>query len=189
MTPPLRSIKTPRLSAEDWARGGLKLLMAEGITAVRINRLCQELGVTRGSFYWHFADLDELREKIADLWCGETREALARLAELDRLPPRERLSVMTLRLTDDSSWAVERALREWGRSDEKVAGVVAESDLFVLSLVEGAFTELGLPSVEARVRAGVLVYAGIGFAHGQSGLPKPNVDEVERMVALFTKPV
>src|ERR1700712_2216007 len=120
MTPPTRPAqnpaKTPRLSAEDWARGGLRLLMAEGINAVRINRLCQELGVTRGSFYWHFADLDELREKIADLWCTESREARARLAELDRLPPHERLSVMTLRLTGDSSWAVERALREWGRS-------------------------------------------------------------------------
>ena len=59
----------------------------------------------------------------------------------------------------------------------------------MLSLVEGAFTELGLPAAEARVRAGVLVYAGIGFAHGQSGLPKPTPDEVERMVALFTMPV
>jgi len=178
-----------RLSAEDWARGGLALLTAEGITSVRINRLCEELGVTRGSFYWHFEDLDALREKIADLWCAETRAALARLAELDRLPPRERLAVMTLRLTDESSWAVERALRDWARTDDKVAGVVAESDLFVLSMVEGAFSELGLPPAEARVRAGVLVYAGIGFAHGQSGLPKPTADEVERMVALFTAPV
>ena len=108
--------RTARLSAQDWTRGALDLLMAEGVAAVQINRLCTDLGVTRGSFYWHFADLTELEAAVAERWCEETRERLDQLAELDRLPPRERLRIMTLHLIDDASWSVERALREWART-------------------------------------------------------------------------
>src|SRR6476620_9146760 len=118
------------MSADDWALRSLDLLKAEGIAAVQINRLCAEFGVTRGSFYWHFEDLDALKEAIAAHWCSETRAALQALSDLHHLPPRERLEVMTLRLIDDTSWGVERALRDWARTDAEVAGVIAESDLF-----------------------------------------------------------
>jgi AcrR family transcriptional regulator len=165
------------------------VLVSEGIEAVQINRLCEQFGVTRGSFYWHFADLDALKEAIAARWCEETREALEALSDLHRLPPRDRLRTMTLRLIDDSSWGVERALRDWARTDADVADVIAESDLFVFSLVEGALLDLGLPPADARASAGVLVYAGIGFAHGQAMLPKPTADEVDRLLSLLTQSV
>ena len=174
------------MSADDWAARSLEVLTAEGIAAVQINRLCAEFGVTRGSFYWHFADLDALKAAIAARWCAETRTALQALSDLDRLPPRERLRVMTLRLIEDTSWSVERALREWARTDQDVADVIAESDLFVFSVVEGALLELGLPPTDARSAAGVLVYAGIGFAHGSSLLPKPTIDEVDGLLGLIT---
>lgn len=174
-----------RMSLDDWAARSLEVLKAEGIGAVQINRLCTEFGVTRGSFYWHFADLEALKTAIAARWCAETREALEGLSALHRLPPRERLRVMTLRLIEDTSWSVERALREWARTDTDVADVIAESDLFVFSVVEGALLELGLPQADARSAAGVLVYAGIGFAHGSTLLPKPTSEEVDRLLALI----
>lgn len=181
--------RTPRMSAEDWSARSLEVLKAEGIEALQINRLCAEFGVTRGSFYWHFADMDELKAAIAARWCAETRAALEALSDLHRLPPRERLRVMTLRLIEDTSSAVERALREWARTDQDVAGVIAESDLFVFSVVEGALLELGLPAADARSAAGVLVYAGIGFANGSPMLPKPTADEIDRLLELITTAV
>jgi AcrR family transcriptional regulator len=181
--------RAPRLSADDWAGRTLEVLKAEGIGAVQINGLCREFGVTRGSFYWHFEDLDALKEAIAARWCTETRSALRALSELHHLPPGERLRVMTLRLIDDTSWGVERALRDWARSDTDVSAVIAESDLFVFSLVEGALLELGLPPQDARPAAGVLVYAGIGFADGQATLPKPTREEIDRLLELLTSGV
>ncbi len=177
------------MSAEDWSARSLEVLKAEGIGAVQINRLCAEFGVTRGSFYWHFADLDALKEAIAARWCAETRGALEALSGLHQLPPRDRLRAMTLRLIDDTSWAVERALRDWARTDQEVAGVIAESDLFVFSVVEGALLELGLPAADARSAAGVLVYAGIGFASGSTLLPKPTIEEIDRLLGLITATV
>jgi hypothetical protein len=90
-----------------------------------------------------------------------------------------------MRLIEDSSWSVERALREWARTDSDVADVIAESDLFVFSVVEGALLELGLPATDARSAAGVLVYAGIGFSHGSTLLPKPTAEEIDRLLALI----
>jgi AcrR family transcriptional regulator len=177
------------MSAEDWAARSLEVLKAEGIAAVQINRLCSEFGVTRGSFYWHFEDLDALKSAIAARWCAESREALRALSDLHHLPPKERLQLMALRLVDDTSWGVERALRDWARSDPDVGDVIAEGDLFVFSLVEGALLELGLPPDDARPAAGVLVYAGIGFAGGGSPLPKPTQDEIDRLLGLLTRGV
>lgn len=171
-----------RLSAEDWTAKALEILMAEGVGAIKINRLCQDLGVTKGSFYWHFADLDALLAAIADRWCATTRAALSDLESLHRLPPLERIRAMALHLVDDRAWQVERTLREWSRTDEAVAELVRQTDQFIFELVQAALIEMGYAAPAARMRAGLLVYAGIGFAHGQQALPRPTADDIDDLV-------
>ncbi|KAA9152323.1 TetR/AcrR family transcriptional regulator [Amycolatopsis acidicola] len=183
---PGRRRNADRLSLEDWTSKALDLLMTEGVHAVKITRLCEELGVTKGSFYWHFADLDALMEAIANRWSELTREILGQLAKLDHQPPVERLRAMAHRLIDDRSWTVERALREWARSDTQVAATVTESDRFVFELVQQALRDLGFDARQARLRSGLLVYAGIGFAHGMAALPKPTVTDIEDLLDLIT---
>ena len=181
---PVRRSRGSRLTSEDWAAAALEVLVADGIGAVDINTVCKHAGVTRGSFYWHFADLGALHAAMAERWVAETRGVLKQLGELDHLPAPERIRAMTLHLLDDSNAGVERALREWGRTEPMVAEMIAEGDRFVFSLVEGALLELRGDAREARVLAGLLVYAGIGFAHGQAGLPKPTVEEIEQLLRL-----
>ena len=110
-----------RLSTEDWTARALQLLVDEGVGAVKVARLCRELGVTKGSFYWHFDDLEALKKAVADLWCAQTGAALSDMSALDDLPPLERIRIMATQLVDDRSWSVERALRDWARSDTQVA--------------------------------------------------------------------
>lgn len=183
-----RGQRSGRLSVADWTEKALELLMSEGIGAVKIARLCTELGVTKGSFYWHFANLEDLMEAIATRWRELTRESLSGLSDLDRLPPIERLQRMTDRLLDDRSWAVERALRDWARSDDRVAEAVDTSDRYIFELVRQALLDLGFDAGQARLRAGTLVYAGIGFAHGQASLPKPSRSDVDELLALLAQP-
>jgi AcrR family transcriptional regulator len=161
--------------------------MREGVGALKITRLCTQLGVTKGSFYWHFADITDLKEAVAARWCALTDQALSALAELDLQPPRERLRRMTERLIDDGNWAVERAVRDWARTDEQVATSVIASDRRVFELVQHALRELGFTEAEARLRGGTLVYAGIGFVHGQESLPKPTMDDVDQILELLTR--
>lgn len=177
--------RAPRLGVDDWTARGLALLTQEGVGAIKISRLCSDLGVTKGSFYWHFQDLESFMSAVAQRWCAETGEALRGLVELDRLPPLERIRAMALRLVDDEWWSVERALREWAHSDPDVAAVIVESDRFVFGLVQSALEELGHSADAARLRAGLLVYAGIGFAHGQQSLPRPTEDDIDDLVAFL----
>lgn len=181
-----RGASSSRLSIDDWTTRALTLLMDEGVGSIKINRLCKELGVTKGSFYWHFGDLEAFLAAIAEKWCAETRAALSSLSELDALPPLERIRAMALRLIDDRSWSVERALREWAKDDDTVAAVIVEADQFVFGLVQAALLELGHSAQDARLRAGLLVYAGIGFAHGQASLPQPTAEDIENLIAFLS---
>jgi AcrR family transcriptional regulator len=45
--------RTPR---GRWVEEGLRALGDGGLDAVRIEPLAQAIGVTKGGFYWHFAD-------------------------------------------------------------------------------------------------------------------------------------
>lgn len=189
MAAPARTAKAGPLTADDWTSRALELLMDEGVAAVKITRLCSDLGVTKGSFYWRFDDLESLKEAVAVRWCADTKRTLGEMAGLTALAPLERLRAMTVGLIDDRAWSVQRALRDWARTDAQVAAMVAESDTFVFEVVQAAIEELGTTPRQARLRAGLLVYAGIGFAHGQSGLPKPEVDDIDDLIAFLAEDV
>src|SRR5207247_4105060 len=51
-----------RLGKDDWLRGARLALLREGPNGVRVEPLARELGVTKGSFYWHFHDREDLLE-------------------------------------------------------------------------------------------------------------------------------
>lgn len=176
-----------RLSATDWINMAMSLLAREGVAAVRVQRLCDELQVTKGSFYWHFTSINELIAAVATTWCEVTRSVVEGLAALEELPAAQRLQEMAERLLSDEAAMVERALRDVARADERVNAVMAEMDLQILASVERALLDHGLDAESARVRAGILVYAGIGFAHGGSALPRPTREDVSAVLGLLTR--
>jgi AcrR family transcriptional regulator len=180
---------TGRLTIDDWTERALSLLMDEGVGAIKIARLCRELGVTKGSFYWHFADLEALKTAVAKRWCERTRADLDQLKEIGTLPPLERIRIMAAGLVEDRAWNVERTLREWARTDPTVAATIGESEQHIFGLLNDAFLELGHPAGAARMRAGLLTYAGIGFAHGQASLPRVTMEDIDDLVAFLSREV
>ncbi|WP_407445641.1 TetR/AcrR family transcriptional regulator [Rhodococcus sp. (in: high G+C Gram-positive bacteria)] len=182
-----RSGRRPRLSLDDWTAAGLQLLVTEGRNAVKISRLCDELGVTKGSFYWHFTDIDDLMKAIATRYTSQDNDAARGLTSVEELPVRERLTRMGTMLVDDRAWEAEVAVREWARSDPQVAESVRALDQRIMTVVENAFLELGFDKDEARVRAGTLVYAGIGFVYGRDGLPSPTVEQIQALLTILVR--
>ena len=178
--------RTGRLSAADWVRAALDLLVRDGVAAVRLTRLCEELHVTKGSFYWHFTDINGLMEAVADHWCDTRDTSMRSLADLGSRPPHERLETMIATLAGDHSPMVESAIREWARSNVIVADTVRRLDRLVFSVVREALLELGFDHAEARLRAGALVYAGIGFVHAHDSSETPTPDEIRSMFRVIT---
>jgi AcrR family transcriptional regulator len=79
-----------RLTPADWARAALDAIARGGVAAVSVEAVAADLGATKGSFYWHFANRDALIEAAVALW--EERRTEAVLEKIEREPdPAERL--------------------------------------------------------------------------------------------------
>ncbi|MTE17349.1 TetR/AcrR family transcriptional regulator [Nocardia aurantiaca] len=180
--------RSPRLSYDDWVDGALTLLAREGVTAIKIPRLCSELGVTKGSFYWHFDDIDQLMEAMADRWCAVQSDAIHALGTLDSIPVEQRIAKMSALLIEQSTWMVEAAVREWARNDPKVAGAVQALEQKIFDIVKQTMLELGFDDAQARLRAGAMVYLGIGLIHGRGSLPTPSAEEAHAVIDLLITP-
>ena len=167
-----------RLSVEDWIQAGYAILAEEGIKALKIDRLCESLGVTKGSFYWHFTDMAGYRATLVQSWAELRDRDRSDFEQLSELPPRERLSHMMASLVSRRHWMLERAMREWARSDEAVAASVKAADRRVLRAVRDAFADYGFSSDEADLRANATFAAGIGFLH--LGGPRPRAKDAEQ---------
>lgn len=137
-----------RLSKEDWLAAGFRALATRGAGGVQINILCSDLGATKGSFYWHFKDLNAYKKAMLELWI--TKGALDIIADLQkRGSARARLDALldaAARPAPEGfgGRAIEPAIRAWALSDDMVAGYVARIDAARLGFVTELLTEAGL---------------------------------------------
>jgi AcrR family transcriptional regulator len=162
-----------RLDVDDWIQAGYAIIAEDGLRALKLDRLCDRLGVTKGSFYWHFQGMPSYRTALIESWGGLRDGDRAALEELTDVPPRERLSKMMSSLVSARHWTLERAMREWARSDEAVAASVRSADRRLLRAVRQAFVDYGFADDEADVRANATFAAGIGFLHLSGANPDP----------------
>jgi AcrR family transcriptional regulator len=180
-----KSQGTP-LSVSDWLEAGYALIAEEGVRALKIERLCQQVGATRGSFYWHFEDIGSYREALVASWNSFLEQDRDSLASLDELPPRERLSKMMDQLVNSQHWVLERAMREWARSDPTAAANVRAADRRVLRAVAKVFEDYGCSQSEARFRAEATFAAGIGLLHlAGSAAQTGSTEQRDRFVDLM----
>src|SRR6476619_2513644 len=63
-----RGTMAEQRSAQDWVDLGLKTLAKSGFTALKAEPLAKAMGVSRGSFYWHFADIGAFHAAILARW-------------------------------------------------------------------------------------------------------------------------
>lgn len=184
-----RQAGTARLSVDDWIRAGYSLLADDGLQSLKIDRLCDRLGVTKGSFYWHFTDLAGYRAALIESWAQQRGEEHLVYLQMQDRPPRERLSMMVVSLVSPRHWKLERTMREWGRSDKTVAAGVEAADRRVLASVRQAFLDLGFAPEEAELRAGTTFAAGVGFLHLAGSKPRPlTAAQRERFLNFMTRP-
>ena len=110
-----------RLTADDWVAAGLEVLVDNGVGAVKILPLAQRMGVTRGSFYWHFKSRAALLERLLDAWeATNTRAILEAAAGPGTLVDRYiALSRLWLGWSDFDP-RLDAAVRNWGRCDAAV---------------------------------------------------------------------
>ena len=155
-----------RLDAAAFVEAAFEALARDGIEAVRVEPLAAALGVTKGSFYWHFADRDALLAALFDRWA--TGRVAAIRAETDNgADPRAtlyRLIELYARGPNTRGLAIELAIRGLARGDARAAAAVNAVDGERLARVAALFGGLGHKAADAEACA-FLFYA---FVFGQS---------------------
>ncbi|HRD98607.1 MAG TPA: TetR/AcrR family transcriptional regulator [Rubrivivax sp.] len=155
-TEPARTSLTP----ETWIEAATQVLVDQGIDHVRVDVLATQLEVTRGSFYWHFRDREDLLRRVLQAWRESATEQLTRRLETASTDPREQLrDVISLPFRGRAAARaarIELAIRAWARRDEMARQAVDEADASRIAYHTQVFTSLGFAPVEAAQRAFVL---------------------------------
>ena len=153
-----------QLQRLDWLRRALELFVNEGIDAVRITRLAHDLGVTRGSFYWHFDNRKDLIDALVDFWQRKNTPAIA--AAVERADSLEQGIFGFFELCIDSERfdpQLDLAVREWARRSGAIRALVDAADSERIALLQAFLARFGYAEVDALIRARVLYFAQIGY--------------------------
>jgi AcrR family transcriptional regulator len=156
MNKPIKPKK--RLTRSCWQEVALELLKKDGINAVTVDALAAQLGITRGSFYHHFKDRNDLaREMLAywkQKWTVELRDDVDALG-LDGL---QSLIALANLITHRKASGYDTAVRAWAIHDEMAREVVKESDKIRLNFIRKQFAKIGFKDLDLENRSRLFLY-------------------------------
>lgn len=150
-----------RLTKTNWLDHGLNALAQSGFTALKADKLAKSLGVSRGSFYWHFANLADFHAAVLARWAELTTAQAIEQIDAQGETPVERLRIVIEFATQDST-DLERAVRAWAMSNSTVRQAVAQVDASRLAYLQMNFEAFGLPAARAYARAHVAYFGYLG---------------------------
>ncbi|MDP1749643.1 MAG: TetR/AcrR family transcriptional regulator [Reyranella sp.] len=160
-----------RLTSRDWVNAGLKALAKTGFTALKADTLSKALGVSRGSFYWHFADVGAFHAAVLHRWREIAYENVVR--EVDGTAENRLESLLDRAFRADTR--LERAVRSWATADPRARTMVEAVDLRRLVYIEKLLGEAGVAPDVAPTRVRLLYWAYLGFI-----LSSARLDQADR---------
>ncbi|MEY2631757.1 MAG: hypothetical protein RIR00_411 [Pseudomonadota bacterium] len=174
------------LDRNNWIETAMDVLATEGIGGLRVETLAKTCGVTKGSFYWHFKDRQDLLLAVLTYW----RDGRIRDIEKQTTAPAGKELEQLYHVIEvygstrnRKGVAIEIAVRDWARRDPEAAAVIESVDIYRLDCTRKLFRACGLSEDEARSRS-LLLYA---YVFGQSLMFyqhfSDNLTELKRMIA------
>jgi AcrR family transcriptional regulator len=176
------SAKSERTSRLDWVQAALKLLARDGLKAVTIAKLCKELNLTTGSFYWHFNGRQALLSAMAESWktiYGKEVLDELRNSELD---DRAQLKEINRLSTQAGYGTIDRALRIWAESCPETQAAVREADRNLLDFVSEKLVNIGLSEEDARVLARMAHACAVGMFAVAPSLESRELEQIDLMI-------
>src|SRR5262245_49722441 len=167
---------TERLTAQDWMDFALTTLAHEGFEALKADVLARKLGVSRGSFYWHFSDLGAFHTRVIELWRQRATEAI--IADLERYEPGEERLEALVRRGFGHNAVLEIRMRAWADTNADAARVVSDIDRRRRAYMEQMLVEAGIAPSPAATRAQIFYWTYLGAALSRSKLTGERLDQI-----------
>jgi len=161
------SARFSSLQPADWIQAALLRLAKHGLDEVRIELLARDLGVSKGSFYWHFRDRTELRGKMLQAW--ESSE-LSWMEERGRQQnTASRWADFIARVSDPERIRLEVAMRTWARGDDRVAATLALVERKRAHLIAEVLGDVGFSWRAAQAWSEVVLLLSLGWMERAAG--------------------
>ena len=159
---------TPRgasLGRDDWLAAARAALVERGVDHVKVDALARALGVTGGSFYWHYRDRADLLAALLDDW--RTRNDapwFAAVAAAGDDPYAQFDALVDLWIDEKTfSAAYDSAVRDWARTSPDVEAAVRDADARRTALIASIFRGFGYDDDRAFVRARIAYFHQVGY--------------------------
>lgn len=174
------------LGRVDWIQAGFRALHSEGVKGVRAEALARELKISKGSFYWHFKNIDDLKQQMLEHWLELGSTAPAAEIWANSKSPQKRLEALVEFAAasppqEYGGEGVELAIREWARVDPRAAKMHATVDEFRINALVSCLVEMQFGKAEANSLARLLYATLIGLEHLQGS------EDRERLLQLQLK--
>src|SRR6266576_5658935 len=160
-----------RLSVSDWMRAARVALLHNGPDGVRVEPLSRALGVTKGSFYWHFRDRADLLEALLEEWEADASLLSGPLRRSDPAADLRKILLEVERRTHASErgeWPSDAAIFAWAAVDPMVAKRVNRGEVIRMRLLRKL---TGRPEI-----ADLFYYAYPGLLHRRRRVPSAVTD-------------
>ena len=151
------SVRKKRYSKEDWLRRSLDILAQEGEQKLTIDYIVGAMGVTKGSFYWHFKNRSDFINSLVDYWAVFHTEKLAQeLASI--ADPSDRLLRLMLILTEQNHSRYDISIMNWGMHEPIARKKMKDMFKYRRRFVRSIFSELGFSGEDLEMRVQTMVF-------------------------------
>ncbi|MFZ0786473.1 MAG: helix-turn-helix domain-containing protein [Candidatus Acidiferrales bacterium] len=156
-----RLAKASPLQPDDWIRAALAKLSEASVDAVRVEVLARDLHVSKGSFYWHFRDRQDLLNQTLAYW--EQRELDALVIDETAASAATRWARIVQATADPSRIQLEASVRSWARRDEQVARRVAALERRRAAVISNVLQDVGFDRRSAEAWSEVVLLLCLGW--------------------------
>ena len=185
----MNDTKAVRLTRADWLRGALELLSSSGVQEVKIVPLAERLGVTSGSFYWHFKNRGELHEALLDYWEREMTDATVIAARAFEGTPRERIWQLMESVMNTGMARYDLAIWHWAQTEPAVQTVFHRVLEKRFEFATWMFGDAGFDDAQAIARARMMVVYMMGESTLVPDAPAEREEQLRLKYEILTRPL
>jgi len=153
------------LDREQWIKAARAKLIVGGVGQVRVEVLARELGVTPGSFYWHFKDKADLLDALREDWERQNSAPLFSAVAAAPRDPDAMLDALMEAWIKEAGFdpAYDAAMRDWARTSPEVEQAVHREDERRIELITSIYHTAGVTGEDAMIRARIVHYHQVGY--------------------------
>jgi AcrR family transcriptional regulator len=178
-----------RLNREDWFSGVLKNIAREGHVQIRVYRLAKVLGVTEGSFYWHFKNRDDFLKSLVAYWAENYTEVVVQAVNRVQGDARTRLRALVHEVISKNLTQYDFVMQALAIQEPVVARAIGKVYRRRMAYVASLFAEMGFRGRQLELRTEAFVtYVSLEHGLHSKRSKKERLQLMTDLHAFFTRP-